>query len=76
MLYFETETKGLADEFDLGGKNDYNKVYTLGFCLSIVDGATDLLKWGTLKEKQVKLRVLFGNAKTEMLFRCPSGKAK
>lgn len=41
-----------------------------------MDGATDLLKWGTLKEKQVKLRVLFGNAKTEMLFRCPGGNAK
>lgn len=46
-LYFEIETKGLTDEFDLGERNDYNKVYTLGFCLSSVDGATDLLKWGT-----------------------------
>lgn len=36
--------------------------------MSNVDGATNLLKWGKLSEKQIKSRVVFGNAKIEMLF--------
>lgn len=39
------ETRGIANEFDLGGENDYNKEYLLGFWLSNVDDATNLLKW-------------------------------
>lgn len=34
-------------------------------------GPTNFLNWGTLREKQVKSRLLFGNAKIEKLFDVP-----
>lgn len=36
--------------------------------MSNVDDATNLLKWRKLREKQVKSRALFENAKIEILF--------
>lgn len=70
-LYFETETKGLADEFDLGEGMIIIKTVSPRRLLEQCGSPPNLLNWGKLKEKQVNSRLLFGNAKIEMLFDVP-----
>lgn len=50
-VFQDRTKKGFSNVLDLWGGNDYSKECLLGFFLSSVDGATNLLKWRKLRGK-------------------------